>query len=188
MSRPYPLLLCAGIAIALPACARPSAQSPTSAAPASAPAKAATTAATETPVQAANQLFLAMRMDDFRTQTDKMAPALRALVEADLACFEAGGGTCEIDSDPWLEGGGQEGDIEGAPRFEVLSSGPLEARLRMAYTYAWDEKSKEPQTTCVLLSRATPDAPWQLADLTRRCEGKSFVDVLRAAFPNGKYP
>ena len=82
-----------------------------------------------------------------------------------------------------------EGDIDGAPRFEVLSSGPLEARLRMAYTYAWDEKSKEPQTTCVLLSRATPDAPWQLADLSRACDERaSFAGMLRKAFPNGKYP
>lgn len=183
------MLLSACIAAALPACTQP-ATSVEATPGASTPTAITPDAVAETPEQAARRLYAASRTGDFgSTRLDTMAPPLRALVERDNACVAQAAGTCEIDSDPWLQGGGQEGGIEGPPRFETLSTAPLEARLRMDYTYAWDDGNKEAQSTCVLLARHAPDATWQLTDLERACDGSSsLLAMLRQAYPDTGTP
>lgn len=138
---------------------------------------------TETVAHAARQLYAQSRAGDFSDHVQSMAPGLRAVVERDAACGVKEG-VCELDMDPWVAGGGQEGGVEGDPRFEVLARAAKEARVRMDYTYAYSSSSKEAQSTCVLLSRVAPDAPWQLADLMPRCEdGSSLLARLRKAYP-----
>lgn len=181
------VLLPACIAANLASCTRPAAPIEATGTK-TAQAEAISAATAETPEQAANRLYSASRGADFGARLDGLAPDLRAVVERDNACVRQND-ACEITSDPWLAGGGQEGGIAGSPRFNRLDTAPLQARVRMDYTYAWSDAQTQPQATCVLLSRESADAPWRLADLLADCDDtQSLLGTLRQAYPGDGKP
>ncbi len=86
-----------------------------------------------TPLQVAERLYQAR---DFYRRPQKLdgllTPPFAHAVEAGLGCTKRKG-VCSLDYDPWTDA--QDGAIEGAPRFTLVSGGSLATVLEVRMDY-----------------------------------------------------
>jgi len=73
-------------------------------------------------------------------------------------------GICRLDYDPWTNA--QDGDIEGTPRFTLVSGGSLATVLevRVDYRLAIDATRKQPGSVKIELQRRG-NGCWAVSDL-----------------------
>ncbi|NYF22773.1 hypothetical protein HDC36_004250 [Xanthomonas sp. JAI131] len=117
-----------------------------------------------TPLQVAERLYQAR---DFYWRPQNLdgllTPSFAHAVKDELACAEREG-ICRLDYDPWTNA--QDGDIEGTPRFTLVSGGSLATVLevRVDYRLAIDATRKQPGSVKIELQRRG-NGCWAVSDL-----------------------
>ncbi|MBB4126474.1 hypothetical protein GGR77_001764 [Xanthomonas translucens] len=117
-----------------------------------------------TPLQVAERLYQAR---DFYWQPQNLdgllTPSFAHAIKSELACAEREG-ICRLDYDPWTSA--QDGDIEGTPRFTLVSGGSRATVLevRMDYRLTLGGAATKPRTVKIELQRRG-NGCWAVSDL-----------------------
>ncbi|QNH22092.1 hypothetical protein HEP73_03023 [Xanthomonas sp. GW] len=117
-----------------------------------------------TPLQVAQRLYQAR---DFYRRPQNLdgllTPSFAHAIKSELACAEREG-ICRLDYDPWTDA--QDGDIEGTPRFTLVSGGSLATVLevRVDYRLAIDAARKQSGSVKIELQRRG-NGCWAVSDL-----------------------
>lgn len=105
---------------------------------------------------------------------------LALLMRKERACVAQSREVCTLDWNFWTSG--QDGQVfGGAPRFEVASSGPSRATVRMKYRFALYEDGRDAagRVTTLRLTRNSPQGCWMIDDIVDPA-GRSLKDALSA--------
>ncbi|QNH17693.1 hypothetical protein HEP74_02848 [Xanthomonas sp. SS] len=117
-----------------------------------------------TPLQVAQRLYQAR---DFYWRPQNLdgllTPSFAHAIKGELACAEREG-ICRLDYDPWTNA--QDGDIQGAPRFTLVSGGSLATVLevRVDYRLAHGGSATKPGSVKIELQRRG-NGCWAVSDL-----------------------
>ncbi|WP_017916866.1 hypothetical protein ACQR5W_14735 [Xanthomonas sacchari] len=129
-----------------------------------------------TPLQMAERLYKAR---DFYWQPQNLdgllTPSFAHALQADQRCA-AREGVCRLDFDPWTSA--QDGDIQGAPTFTLVSGGSQATvvEVRMDYRLALGGRAARAQSVKIELQRRG-NGCWAVSDLIAP-DGQSLFALL----------